>query len=342
MKIGIVDDLSTAAEAMRRALALRPRHQVVWRASNGLEAVERCLKDTPDLVLMDLNMPLMDGVEATREIMRRCPCAIVIVTASVSESAGKVFEAMSLGALDAVDTPTLRGDDSQKGAAMLLAKIDILERLIEDAKKPREPAQTSICPLVAIGASAGGPGAVAAILRQLPKTFPAAIVVVQHIDQQFAPSLTAWLNGQSALPVVGACDGDRPSPGKVLLAVKEDHLVVGRSGKLEYTEHPKETFYRPSVDAFFQSAAKNWTGEIIGLLLTGMGRDGARGLKQLRDLGAHTITQDQATSAVYGMPQAAAQLDAAVEILPLDKIALALEQRLRKGSGGNKEKRVWE
>lgn len=290
------------------------------------------MRDTPDLVLMDLNMPIMDGVEATREIMRKCPCAIVIVTASVSASAGKVFEAMSVGALDAVDTPTLCAVESEKGAELLLAKIDTLERLIEDAR-PSEPTPPLECPLVAIGASAGGPGAVAAILQTLPKTFPAAIVVVQHIDEQFAPSLTAWLGQQSALPVAAAREGDRPSPGKVLLAVKEDHLVVGRSGRLEYTEHPKETFYRPSVDTFFQSVAKNWTGQAIGLLLTGMGRDGAKGLKQMREAGAHTIAQDEATSAVYGMPQAAARLGAAVEILPLDKIAFALECKLRSGNG---------
>ena len=329
MRIGIVDDLSMAVESVRRALALRPQHQVAWTASNGADAVAQCMRDTPDLVLMDLIMPVMDGVEATRQIMGKCPCAIVVVTSSVSDNAGKTFEAMGWGALDAVDTPTLQRLDDKAGSSALLAKIDSLERLIRDAERSRLPRPISApdCPLVAIGASAGGPSALASILRDLPKSFPAAIVIVQHIDEQFAPALTSWLHDQSALPVLAAEEGSRPMPGKVLLAVKEHHLVLGASGRMAYTPEPEETFYRPSVDVFFQSVARFWRGEIVGLLLTGMGRDGAQGLKRLRDLGAHTIAQDEATSAVYGMPQAAAQLGAAVEILSLGKIASALQRR---------------
>ena len=194
MKIGIVDDLSMAVEAMRRALALRPQHQIAWRASNGAEAVELCMRDTPDLVLMDLVMPVMDGVEATRQIMRKCPCAIVIVTTSVADNADKVFEAMGFGAIDAVDTPTLHRAAQDKSSSALLAKIDSLERLIKDAEKGKPRGSNLVapeCPLVAIGASAGGPGALAAILGNLPKTFPGAIVIVQHIDEKFAPSLTS-------------------------------------------------------------------------------------------------------------------------------------------------------
>ena len=329
MRIGIVDDMPMAAEAVRRAVALRPQHQVAWTASNGAEAVTLCLRDTPDLILMDLVMPVMDGVEATRQIMAKCPCAILVVTASVSAHADKVFAAMGWGALDAVDTPTV----DKPGHAPLLAKIDMLSRLIGESQKgipAREPQESpgADLPLVVIGASAGGPSALAAVLGSLPKKFRAATVIIQHVDEQFAPSLASWLAQQSALPVVAACEGDAPVAGRVMLAVKDDHLIMQRSGRLAYTAHPRDAFYRPSVDVFFESVAKHWKGPVVGVLLTGMGRDGAVGLKRLRDSGYHTIAQNQATCAVYGMPKAAANLDAAVEILPLEKIAAALEQRI--------------
>jgi len=339
MRIGIVNDLPLAAEALRRALLLRPQHQIVWAARNGSEALSFCLRDTPDLVLMDLVMPEMDGVEATRQIMARCPCAILIVTASVNDHAHQVFEAMGAGALDAVDTPALGLGDAKAGAAPLLAKVDLMGRLAAQGltandfggQRLRPATQSASNPLVAIGASAGGPAALAAVLGALPKNFPASIVIIQHVDEQFAASLATWLQQQSPLPVATAREGDSPQPGQVLLAAKNDHLVFTSHQRLGYTEQPKEVFYRPSADVFFQSIVRHWRGDVIGVLLTGMGRDGALGLKALRDAGCHTIAQDQASCAVYGMPKAAAQLKAAVEILPLGQIGLALDRRCRVG-----------
>lgn len=178
--------------------------------------------------------------------------------------------------------------------------------------------------LVAIGSSAGGPAALAMVLRGLPADFPAAVIVVQHIDAQFAPGLAKWLGEQCALPVTTAASGDIPAGGTVLLAASNDHLILESPTRLGYTRDPVEYSYRPSVDAFFESSARHWRGPMIGVLLTGMGSDGAKGLKMLRDLGHHTIAQDRDTSAVYGMPKAAAELQAAAEILALDKIAPAL------------------
>jgi two-component system, chemotaxis family, response regulator WspF len=329
MRIAIVNDMMMAIEAIRRVLVNAPGHQIAWVARNGAEAVKRCTKDTPDLILMDLIMPEMDGVEATRQIMASTPCAIVAVTANVNNNSSKVFEAMGAGALDAVNTPILERTGVPSGAEALLTKIGTISRIIGGSKGKissivtRHSIQATHekrTPLVAIGASAGGPAALAKVLASLPANFPAPIIIVQHVDAQFAPGLASWLDFQTALPVRIAQQGDQPRPGIVLLAGTENHLVLIGPNRLGYTVHPRETSYRPSVDVFFKSVDRLWQGDGVGVLLTGMGRDGALGLKALHDSGHHTIAQDRSTSAVYGMPKAAAELKAAREILPLDKI----------------------
>ncbi|RQR89552.1 MULTISPECIES: chemotaxis response regulator protein-glutamate methylesterase [unclassified Burkholderia] len=326
MNIGIVNDLPLAVEALRRAVARRPEHRVLWVATDGAQAVEFCAAQPPNVVLMDLIMPKFDGVEATRRIMSSGkPCAILIVTSSIGANAWRVYEAMGAGALDAVDTPRLGAGANGDTAQLLLAKIDQIGRLLDNPAGAARPAGTTARgdggQLVAIGASAGGPTALASILGALPTDFGAPIVIVQHVDQAFADGMAQWLDGQTPLNVRIAREGDRPQPSFVLLAATNDHLRITRAGTLEYTREPAETPYRPSVDVFFSSVTEHWPGEVIGVLLTGMGRDGAIGLKAMRMKGYHTIAQDQATSAVYGMPKAAATLGAARAILPLERIA---------------------
>lgn len=328
MKIGIVNDMPMAAEALRRALASTPKHQVAWIARNGQEAVDLCAGHPPDLVLMDLIMPEMDGVEATRRIMADCPCPILVVTASVGANAYRVYEAMGYGALDAVDTPVLGTAETNKA---LLAKIDVIGKLIADNRKPAASAPASPAPvaglaggLTVIGASAGGPAALAQVLSGLPRDFPAAVVIVQHVDEQFATGMADWLAQQSGLTVRPAKEGDSPVAGTILLAATNDHIVLKAPTRLGYVADPVDYAYRPSVDVFFHSVCRFWPGQAVGVLLTGMGRDGAVGLKALRDKGFRTIAQDKATSAVYGMPKAAAALGAAAEVLPLDRIAARL------------------
>jgi len=332
MRIAIVNDMPMAVEVMRRAILSSSKHEVVWTARDGAEAVANCQRDRPDLVLMDLIMPGMDGVEATRRIMAASPCAILVVTATVEGNAAKAFEAMGAGALDAVQTPTLGGDRAAQGVAAFLYKIDSVARLVVDPSEPAAPVaprpNDRAPQLVAIGASAGGPAALVKLLSGLPADFPAAIVIVQHVDAQFAPGLANWLNDVSKLPVRLAKEGDHVEAGVVLVAGTNDHLVMGPGGILSYTADPVGCSYRPSVNVFFESVLRCWRGEILGVLLTGMGRDGATGLKQLRDAGCHTIGQDRATCAVYGMPKAATELGAVVEELPLEKIADALLRRL--------------
>lgn len=336
MRIAIVNDMFMAVEAMRRVLTSAGRHQIAWIARDGAEAVERCAQDRPDLILMDLIMPRLDGSEATRQIMAKTPCAIVVVTASVNDHASQVFEAMGAGALDAVNTPVLTDPGDLEGAQALLKKIETIRKLIgqgttrgaDEAAAEAQAGRSKHDSLVAIGASAGGPSALVKLLSALPADFPAAIVVVQHVDEQFAGGLAAWLRDHTPLHVRLAEEGDHLTAGTVYLAAKENHLVLASPMQLGYAAPALRDSYRPSVDVFFNSVIEHWRGRVIGVLLTGMGRDGAAGLKALRERGHHTISQDQATSAVYGMPKAAAELDAASTILALDKIAPHLTRML--------------
>ncbi|WP_087690469.1 MULTISPECIES: chemotaxis response regulator protein-glutamate methylesterase [unclassified Pandoraea] len=327
MKIGIVNDSVIAVEALRRTLAQRPGLEVAWVAYDGAQAVSMCAPVPPDLVLMDLVMPVMDGVAATREIMRRTPCPILIVTSDVGHHASLVFDAMGAGAVDAVDTPVLGGSDLARPASSLLSKIDAVaaQQAEANAVVPVAPVAPPITPrtdaLIAIGASAGGPAALATLLGRLPANFAAGVIVVQHVDDAFAPGMAAWLDQQTPLTVRLAQAGDRPVAGEVLLAGGNRHLRLDASGRCGYSDEPKSAVYRPSIDVFLQSVAECWRARAVGVLLTGMGRDGAAGLGAMRTRGFITIAQDRATSAVYGMPKAAAEAGAASEILPLTTIA---------------------
>lgn len=337
MRIAIVDDSALAVESLRRVVASVPDYQLAWVARDGAEAVWRCTLDAPDLILMDLNMPVMDGVEATKKIMASTPCAILIVTSTVAGHASKVFQAMGLGALDAVNTPILGDSGDLPGKQELLAKIAMIGKLVcqkrdevvvphQERSRVQSPMNNTA--LVAIGASSGGPHALAQVLAALPEDFASPVVIVQHVDEHFSSELAQWLDKQCALSVRLACRDDLLTPGQVLIAGTNDHLIIRADNHLDYTPFPREMSYRPSVDIFFNSVADNWKGNVVAVLLTGMGRDGAEGLLRLRNKGIHTIAQDEASCAVYGMPKAAAKLNAAVEILPLGEIGAALVKLL--------------
>ncbi len=326
LRVAVVNDMRAAVALLRRALESAPGVEVAWIALDGVEAVEKCAGDTPDVILMDLVMPVMNGAEATRRIMRATPCAVLLVTAAPTGNAGLVFEAMGHGALDAVKTPEFLPNGDIRGADELLRKIFMVARLadkpVRDTRLPPPSAPEANGPsLAAVGASTGGPKALARILGDLPAGLDAAVVVVQHVDVRFAGDLADWLDKQCPLRTVAAAEGDELLPGTVYVAATNDHLILASDKHLRYTPEPVDYPYRPSVDAFFKSLAVNWPGRGVAALLTGMGRDGAKGLLALRRLGWRTAAQDQATSVVYGMPKAAAELGAAVEILPLEKIA---------------------
>jgi two-component system response regulator WspF len=341
MRIGIVNDLRLACEALRRVVLSAPGNQVAWTAADGVEAVEQARHDRPDMILMDLIMPRMDGVEATRRIMRQSPCPILVVTSSVSGNIGKVYEAMGLGALDAVDTPTIGSGGKVEGASPLLQKIAYLRRLTDaeppegvrltesSGSLPPVSARVATDPLVVIGASTGGPKAVAQILGGLPATLPAGVIVVQHVDASFAAGLVRWLREQSPLPVEAIAPGGRPKVGHVQIAQTNDHLVMRADQTLSYSVEPSQACYRPSVDVFFQSVARHWSRPGVAVLLTGMGRDGAEGMALLRRAGWHTIAQDEVSSIVFGMPKAAIDRGAAAQVLAPTEIPRAIATRLR-------------
>ena len=341
MKIGIVNDVAMGAEALRRAVAGSREHEVLWVARNGIEAVRMCAEHRPDLVLMDLNMPELDGVEATRRIMLHTPCAILVVTARPQDNVSQVFRALGAGALDVTATPTLAGTagggggEGAGGDAELLAKIKTIGKLIRVAAAPAPPVSlpfnsgaAAVRHLLGIGASTGGPGAIAKILAGWTPAAGTAIVVVQHIDANFAGHFARWLGDQLAIPVRAIDDGDTLAPDVVQVARTNDHLRLSADQRLYYDAQPLDYVYRPSVDVFLHCVAAHWKLGATGVLLTGMGRDGASGLLAMREAGKVTIAQDQASSAVYGMPRAAFEIDAAERILSLENIAVALRSRI--------------
>ncbi len=334
MRIAIVNDLVVAIQSLANAVVSCPAHRLAWIAQDGAQAVELCARDRPDLILMDLMMPRMDGVEATRRIMTASPCPILLVTGSIRKNAARVFEAMGAGALDAVNTPIPDAATGTADAEPLLAKIEMIRRLSgqRPAHKPliagQRPSRAAFNPreaLVAIGASAGGPAALARLLGLLPADFPMPVVIVQHVNHQFARDLAEWLASHAPLGVRVARQGEAPEPGTVLLAGRDQHLTLGASGRLEYVSEPAQASYRPSIDVFFKSIDRYWPGDVIAVVLTGMGRDGAEGLRALRQRGHYTIAQSRATSAVYGMPKTAAEIHAATDVLPLGQIASRLK-----------------
>lgn len=333
MKIAIVNDSLMAVECLRRALEATARHEIAWIAHDGIEAVRCAAKMRPDLILMDLFMPNMDGIAATHEIMSACPCPILIVTGDIEKHAGAAFEAMGCGALDAISTPAYDDWDPLLHARELLSKIDTVDRLsrYQSVRLPDfirvEESQTNYGappPLVVIGASSGGPQALAEVLGAFNSECPAGFVVVQHVDAQFAPALAQWLGGRTGLKVATATEGSRPRAGQVLVAATNDHIVFDEKQYLRYTPWPVDRVYRPSVDVFFKSVADHWNGPVIGVLLTGMGYDGAEGMLALKECGNITLAQDESTCAVFGMPKAARELGAVSKMLPLQDVSAAV------------------
>ena len=344
LRVAIAVEPGPGVETLREVVEEDPGREVAWTATGAAEAVTRCASESPDILLLGLDAPGLDGIETTRRIMAASPTTILIVTTATSANAGRVFDAMASGARDVVEAPRRAQGGGLEGAGLLRAKLALLARLAAPAAgSPRlrgagpSEAAPLLAPLVAVGASTGGPGAVASLLTALPVDLAAPVVVVQHVDEPFARGLADWLAERAGRPVRLASAGDRPRPGDILVAGTAAHLVVSDDGSLAYTPEPRDCPYRPSVDAFFSSAARNWPTRGVGVLLTGMGRDGAEGLLRCRTAGWLTIAQDERTSVLYGMPRAAREIGAATQILPLPEIAPAVARRIRDDRGRSRD-----
>lgn len=331
-RVLIVDDSAVSRLLFRRMLSEGPGFEVVGEAVNGKQALSMIPECLPDLVLMDIAMPIMDGLMATQELMKRFPRPVLLVSDVHDRDAAMNFKALAAGALDLVGKPSGREIESGRAGASLrrrvgaLAEVPVIRRrAISPAAKPIRPGPsveaTGDYRLLCIGASTGGPPAILQVLRSLGKSAPWPVAIVQHMAQGFIAGMVRWLGELSGLPVHLVEGTVSPKSGHVYIAPDAHHLEVLANGDLGLTSAPPLGEHRPAVNALFASAARARTApQTLAVLLTGMGQDGAEGMKALRDSGAYTIAQDEASSVVFGMPRAARDLGAAVELLPLDEI----------------------
>ncbi|MDO8465668.1 MAG: chemotaxis-specific protein-glutamate methyltransferase CheB [Gallionella sp.] len=339
IRVLLVDDSPLALHILQRMLTRSPEIQVVGTAANGREALDLLPALNPDVICTDLHMPVMGGLEFTRAVMADYPRPILVVSVSVEPDSSNVFHLLEAGAVDILPKPRdILSDDTDKLANELASKIRILAgvRVFRRHNSARDMLavmqQSSIslphpkAPLrmVVIGASTGGPQALLDILGQLPKNFPLPVVCVQHIGANFLSGMVAWLAESCPLPVRMATHGERPQAGVVYFAPEDAHLEWDGGERFALTHAPPLEGHRPSVTITMQAAARSFGGGTVGVLLTGMGRDGAEGMASIAAAGGITIAQNEASSVVYGMAREAVARGAVQYILPLKQIVPAL------------------
>lgn len=335
-RVLVVDDSLTVRARLCEVLTSDPEIEVVGEADNGKTAIELCRDLRPDVITLDMMMPVMTGVATAEYIMAHMPTPILIVSSSANRGElFRTYDALSAGAVDVLEKP--RGDEPPGvWEQQFLARVKLVARIrvithprarLREMTRPEPAASTlTIQPdVVAIGASTGGPAAIVAILKALPADFALPVLFVLHINEPFASSFADWLDAQTGHRVGFARDGDALPVlrGRIVMAPPDRHLVVER-GRLRLTNEPERHSCRPSIDVLFESLARDRGPSVVACLLTGMGRDGAAGLLAIRQAGGTTIAQDEASSIVYGMPREAAQLGAATRVLALGEIGPAL------------------
>lgn len=334
----LAEDSAVTRMFLVHLLESDPRIRVVGAVGDGQAAVDFVLKNRPDVVLMDLYMPRLDGFEATRRIMETQPLPIVICSAVADPGELDIaFRSLEAGAVACIEKPTGIGHAQfETNAANLLqtvklmSEVKVVRRLARSRPAPAatRPAEwqraAEEIKLIGIGTSTGGPPVLQSILAAVPKDFPAPVLVVQHIARGFLAGMADWLKQTSGLQVHIASYGTLPLPGHVYLAPDDFHMGVGASGQIVLTREEPENGLRPAVSFLFRSLADVYGPNALGVLLTGMGKDGAAELKRMRDKGAITIAQDSESSVVHGMPGEAIALGGVTHVLPADKIADAL------------------
>ncbi len=339
IKVLVVDDSAMVREILTRGLALDPDIEVVGSASDPYIARDKIIKFQPDVLTLDVEMPRMDGVEFLRRLIPQYPIPVVMVSALTQRGKQITFEALEAGAVDFVTKP---GSDIARGLNQMLAELREKVKLSSKARVPvkSKPAEEKQRPIhnermalpestdkvIAIGASTGGTEAIRQVITQFPVTM-AGVVIVQHMPAGFTKMFAERLNEQCAMTVKEAEPGDRVMPGRVLIAPGDYHMVVTRSGGFYHVEcftAEKVCGHRPSVEVLFNSVAKCAGANAIGVMLTGMGHDGADAMSAMRLAGARTLAQDEATSVVFGMPKEAFKRGGAERLLPIQSIAPAV------------------
>jgi len=349
IKVLVADDSQVTRMLLVELLRTDPGIQVIGIVDDGQAALDFLGADTdpPDVVLMDIHMPRLDGFEATRRIMETRPVPIIICTAtSDPQELAVTFRSMEAGAVACVAKPVGTGPDFEALRHNLLQTVRLMSevkvvrrwnRLRTTGAAPPAPwtggAKTAspAVRLIGIGASTGGPPVLQTILSGLPKDFPIPLLIVQHIARGFLPGMVEWLNQTTGLRVHIAAHGATPLAGHVYVAPDDFHLGIDARGRIVLAREEPENGLRPSVSYLFRSLANICGASSIGVLLTGMGKDGAAELRAMRNRGAHTIAQDRDSSIVHGMPGEAIKLSAAAQVLPADKIADALIAQVARG-----------
>jgi two-component system, chemotaxis family, response regulator WspF len=329
MRIAVAHPERAAREAIKRALAARANTQLIWVAGSEFELERSCAQMAPDLLLLDVTLSGHNGA-LVKKLVGGDVCAVLMLADDPDRAVASVYEALANGALAVAYPPSITVDGELSGATQLLARVDRIASLV------RARGQTALSDatiarangkIFALGASTGGPSALAKVISDLPQTLPVPVLMVQHIEGEFIAGLAQWLAKTTGREVVLAKRGDLPQPGRIYLADGAGHLVYLPSGQLTYLQGNARDLHVPSIDMLFNSLAEN-AAPGASALLTGMGADGASGLLKMRQRGWFTIAQDEASSAVFGMPRAAVQLGAATRIIELSGIGSALAQQL--------------
>jgi len=346
IRVLLVDDSPVALAVLKGLLSKAPGIEVVGTSANGKEALELIPQVRPDVICTDLRMPVMDGLVFTRSVMANHALPILLVSVSGRRESREAFEVLEAGAVDVFLKPTgLLETDREKAAKELASKVRILAgvKVFRRACRIQAPTEASLpaslvpegtertpVQAVVIGASTGGPQALGVVLKQLSPRFPAPIFCVQHISEGFLPGLIGWLSSQCSLKLETAQAGGLPQPGHVYFAPEDTHLMIDQAGRFELSTDPPWGGHRPSVSVTMKSVAGHYGNAALGVVLTGMGSDGAEGLLAIRNAGGLTIAQEESTCVVFGMPQAAIRMSAAAQVVGLPAIAAMLWLQVQK------------